>query len=82
MGYIKSVVPLEGHRLFLDMEGGSNVIVDLSVKLHTMKYGDLADEALFKTADTDGNMVVWGGGRIRITAQELIDIALYGDAIP
>ncbi len=76
--YIKSVVPLKDHRLFMEMEGGSSVTVDLSVKLDTMKYAALADEALFKTAETDGDYVVWGGGRIQVTVKELMEVILLG----
>lgn len=78
MNYIKSVVPLKGYRLFMEMESGSNVIVDLSVKLHTMKYTELKDEALFKNVKTDGDYVIWGDGRLRLTANELMEVVLLG----
>ncbi len=68
MHYIKSLIPMEACRLFLEMESGSSVTVDLSVKLHTMKYKALADEMLFKTAVTDGNYVIWGNGLVKVTA--------------
>ncbi len=78
MNYIKSVLPMKGYRLFMEMESGSSLIIDLSVKLHAMKYKELADEALFKTASTDGNYVIWGGGRVRLTVNELMEVALLG----
>jgi hypothetical protein len=78
MGYIKSVLPMKDHRLFMEMEGGSTVTVDLSDKLHTMKYAELADEALFKTATTDGDYVIWGGGRLYLTVNELMEVVLLG----
>jgi len=78
MSYIKAVVPLKDYRLFMEMESGSNVTVDLSGKLHTMKYAELANEALFKTVKTDGDYVIWGGGRIRLTANELMEVILMG----
>ena len=78
MGYIKSVVPLKDHRLFMEMEGGSIVTVDLSVKLHTMKYATLADETLFRDVSTDGNYVIWGGGKIKLTVKELMEVVLTG----
>lgn len=79
MRYIKSVVPLKGHRLFMEMESGSSVTVDLSVKLHTMKYKELADEALFRDVATDGDYVIWGGGRVKLTVSELMEVVLTGD---
>jgi hypothetical protein len=79
MRYIKTVVPMKGYRLFMEMESGSNVIVDLSVKLDTMKYKDLKDYRIFQSAVTDGDYVVWGDGRVRVTAKELMDVALIGE---
>lgn len=78
MNYIKSVLPMKAYRLFMEMESGSSLIVDLSVKLNTMKYKELVDEALFKTAFTDGNYVIWGDGRVKITVKELMEVALLG----
>ncbi len=78
MSYIRNVMPVRGHRLFIDMESGSNVMVDLSGKLHTMKYAKLADEAFFQTVETDGNYVIWGGGKLRLTVNELLEIILLG----
>ncbi len=47
MSFIRAVVPLKDYRLFLEMESGSTVTVDLSVKLDTLRYGELTDRALF-----------------------------------
>jgi hypothetical protein len=79
MSYIRAVVPMKDHRLFMEMESGSSVIVDLSVKLDTMKYKDLSDEQIFKSVETDGDYVVWGRGRVRVTAKELMDVVLIGE---
>ena len=79
MSYIKTVVPMKDHRLFMDMESGSSVIVDLSVKLETMKYKNLADEAFFLSVRTDGDYVFWGDGHVRVTVKELLDVVLIGD---
>lgn len=79
MSYIKTVVPMKDYRLFVDMESGSSVIVDLSVKLDTMKYKDLTDERIFRSARTDGNYVVWGDGRVKVTVKELMDVVLIGE---
>jgi hypothetical protein len=78
MGYIKTVVPLEGHRLLMEMESGSCVTADLTAKLHTMKYRELADPALFSNVKTDGNYVIWGNGRVKLTANELMEVVLTG----
>jgi hypothetical protein len=79
MGYIRAVIPMKDHRLFMEMESGSSIIVDLSVKLDAMKYKDLADEQIFNDVETDGDYVIWGGGRVRVTVKELMDVVLIGD---
>ena len=81
MGYIKSIVPLKGHRLFIELESDSTMVVDLSVKLHTMKYKDLEDEKAFFDVKHDDNFVIWGHGRVKATIQELMEVALYGKDI-
>jgi hypothetical protein len=78
MNYIKTVLPIKDYRLLLEMEGGSIVIVDLSTKLNTMKYAELANEKFFKTAVTDGDYVIWGSGRLRLTVNELMEVVLLG----
>lgn len=81
MSYIKTVVPLKGHRLFIELESDSNMIVDLSVKLHTMKYKELEDEKLFFDVRADDDYVIWGNGRVKVTIQELVEVALFGEDI-
>lgn len=78
MSYIKNVLPMKDYRLFMEMEGGSMVIVDLSGKLHSAKYAELADKAFFITAITDGDYVIWGGGRLRLTVSEMMEVVLLG----
>ncbi|HOE57911.1 MAG TPA: DUF2442 domain-containing protein [Bacillota bacterium] len=78
MSYIKTVLPMKGYRLFMEMKGGSAVIVDFSNKLHTVKYAELAEEAFFRTAATDGDYVIWDDGRLRLTVNELMEVVLLG----
>lgn len=78
MSYIKTVLPMKDYRLFMEMESGSCLIVDLSCKLHTMKYAALVDIELFKTAATDGDYVIWADGRLRLTVKELMEVVLLG----
>lgn len=78
MNYIKSVLPMKDYRLFMEMESGSSVTVDLSGKLKTMKYAELADESFFNTAVTDGDYVIWGEGRLKLTINELMEVVLIG----
>lgn len=79
MSYIRSVVPLKDYRLFMEMESGSNVTVDLSVRLHTMKYGALSDATVFSDVRTDGDYVIWANGQVKVTVNELLDVVLLGE---
>ncbi len=74
MAFIKSVVPLNDWRLFVEMETGSVMVVDLSHKLDTARFGDLQDLELFRSVSTDGDIVSWRDGRVRLTARELMDV--------
>lgn len=78
MSYIKAVLPLKDYRLFMEMESGSSVMVDLSCKLDTVKYGELQDQRLFQKARTDGDYVYWGDNQVKVTARELLDVVLIG----
>jgi Protein of unknown function (DUF2442). len=78
VSYIKAVVPMKDYRLFMEMESGSSVTVDLSVRLKTMKYAELEDVTLFKNVKTDGDYVIWGGGRVKLTVNELMEVVLMG----
>lgn len=49
----------------MELEGSGTVTVDLSDKLHTMKYSELAYKTLFNDVKTGGDYVIWGGGRLR-----------------
>ncbi len=73
MPFIKSILPLNDWRLFVEMETGSVIVVDMSRKLDTARYGDLRNVALFRSVTTDGDVISWGNGRIIITVRELME---------
>lgn len=74
MAFIRSVMPLNDWRLFVEMETGSVMVVDLSRKLDTARFGDLRNLDLFRSVSTDGDIVLWRDGRVRLTARELMDV--------
>lgn len=79
MRFIRAVVPLKDYRLFMEMESGSTITVDLSCKLDTIQYAQLKDQTLFKKVITDGDYVIWGDGQVKATARELMNVALIGE---
>lgn len=74
MTRIKCVVPGDGYRLEVQFENGCTVILDFTERLHTVRFGMLADRAFFMSAKTDGDFISWGG-RIEITASEVFLLA-------
>lgn len=78
MSYIKTVLPMKDHRLFMEMEGGSTVTVDLTSKLNTIKYAELSDLDFFNCVTTDGDYVIWGSGKLCLTVNELMEVVLLG----
>ncbi|HBV99400.1 MAG: hypothetical protein JL50_13295 [Peptococcaceae bacterium BICA1-7] len=78
MGYVRSVFPLEGYRLLIELNTGSSITVDLSPKLKTARFAELSDQAVFNNVKTDSETVIWGDGVLKIPVFELIDVAVGG----
>ena len=71
---IKNVIPKGDYRLEVQLENGSSVILDFSSRLHTVRFGLLADEAFFRRAVTDGDFVRWDN-KIEISVSEVFQLA-------
>lgn len=82
MNNIRSVIPLEGFRLLVEFYNGSSITVDLSSKLKTVRFAELADVKLFNDVRSDkagGEIIVWGDGILKIPLYELIDIVVSNE---
>lgn len=71
---IKSVIPKSGYRLEVQLENGSSIILNFSDRLHTVRFGLLADKAFFRRAVTDGDFVRWDN-KIEISVSEVFQLA-------
>jgi hypothetical protein len=71
---IKNVIPKEGYRLEVQLENGSSVILDFSSRLHTVRFGKLADKEFFRRAETDGDFVRWDSS-IEVSVSEVFQLA-------
>lgn len=78
MGYVRSVIPLEGYRLLIELHTGSSITVDLSSKLKTARFAELSDWAVFNSVKTDGETIILGDSVLKIPVYELIDVAVVG----
>lgn len=71
---IKSVTTQDDYRLEVQLENGNSIILDFSDKLHTVRFGLLADIDFFRRAVTDGDFVRWDN-KIEISASEVFQLA-------
>ena len=56
----KSVKPLPGHKLEVELMTGAYVLLDLTSRLDTLRFNSLEDEDFFNTAYTDGDCIIFG----------------------
>lgn len=74
MVHIKNVIPKEDYRLEVQLANGSSVILDFSSRLHTVRFGLLADIDFFRRAVTDGDFIRWDN-KIEISVSEVFQLA-------
>lgn len=73
MVQIKSVIPKSGYRLEVRLENDNSIILDFTDRLHTVRFGMLADKAFFQRAATDGDFVRWDN-KIEISVSEVFQL--------
>lgn len=71
---IKRVVTKEDYRLEVLLENGGSIIVNMTNRLNTVRFGLLEDKEFFGRATTDGDFVRWGN-KIEISAREVFQLA-------
>lgn len=74
MSDIKRVIPKDDYLLEVQLENGSTIILNLSNRLNTVRFGLLADREFFKRATTDGSFVRWDN-QIEISVREIFQLA-------
>lgn len=78
MGHVRAVAPLPGYRILIEFDTGSSITVDLSPKLKTARFAELADPQVFNQVRVECESVIWGNGILRLSLFELIDVAISG----
>lgn len=81
MALISEVTPIAGHRLMVKLADGRVAVVDYSDKLGTCRFCALADEDTFSNVTTDGVFIIWGNGKVRVSASELYTYVQKSQAI-
>ena len=74
MSRIVNIVPQEDYRLLVQLDNGSSIMLNLESRLQTVRFGMLADNALFWQAVTDGSYIRWGD-LIEISVTEVFQLA-------
>lgn len=74
--YFKSVTALPRYHLLIVMETGNIIHFDMKSRLNTMRFGELKDIDLFNSVKTDGTYLIFGDGKVKIGASELMDLLM------
>ncbi|MBP7177252.1 MAG: DUF2442 domain-containing protein [Thermoclostridium sp.] len=73
MSRIKGVAPLDDYRLEIMLDNGSNIILNMGSRLHTVRFIMLSDKEFFKKVSTDGFCITWEG-KIELSYREIIQL--------
>lgn len=74
MGPIYRIETQAEYTVLIELTSGHKIILDLSKKLHSIRFREIANQDVFKRAYTDGYSVIWKNGKIMISFGEIIDI--------
>lgn len=74
MGPIYKIEPQDNYNILIMLTSGHKIILDLTGKLHTIRFHELANPDVFKRAETDGYSIIWKNGKIRVSFGEVLDI--------
>lgn len=74
MSRIINIVPQDDYRLLVQLDNGSSITLNLENRLRTVRFGMLADKALFQQATTDGSYIRWSN-KAEISLNELFQLA-------
>jgi hypothetical protein len=76
---IKNIEAMENGVLKVILETGNSILVDMSPRLSTSRFGVLNQDEVWKSADTDGRFVHWyqeGDEVAEISFDELMKMTL------
>lgn len=74
MGPISKIEPQDKYNILIELASGHKIILDLSEKLHTIRFHELANPDVFKRVETDGYSIIWENGKIMVSFGEILDI--------
>lgn len=74
MSKIKNVQPMENYLIKVELNDGKTLILNLAYKLNTIRFQQLKDQELFKSATTDGYCIHWNE-LIELSTTEIFEIS-------
>lgn len=74
MSRIQSLSVQDEYKLEVLLDNGSSITLNLKNRLGTVRFGVLADPAVFATATTDGSFICWDN-LVEISLSELFQLA-------
>lgn len=80
MGPIYKIEPQDKYSILIELAAGHKIMLDLTEKLHTIRFHELANPDVFKRVRTDGYSIIWKNGKIMVSFGEILDI-LKGAAV-
>ena len=73
MTEIKEVHAKKDFRLEVILDNGSNIVLNMQPKLHTMRFGLLRDPEFFRCVETDGSMIYWDS-KVELSISEVFEM--------
>lgn len=73
MSRIANVTPRDNYRLEVQLDNDSSITLNLESRIHTIRFGLLADKEFFKQATTDGCFIRWND-KVEISVNELFQL--------
>lgn len=74
MGPISRIETRDKYKILIELVSGHIIILDLTKKLHTIRFHELKNPDVFKKAVTDGYSIIWKNGKIMVSFGEILDI--------
>lgn len=73
MTSILYVIPMKDHKLKINLENGSHIILNLQRKVRTIRFGILKDPDVWEMAANSPTSITWGE-HLSVTLAEVLEI--------
>lgn len=74
MPIIYKVKPLDGYKVFIELQNGNAIILDFENKLDTLRFSELENKDTFKKVKTDGFSLLWNKGKLKVSIGEILEM--------